>query len=140
MLIWFGKRIRYMQEVKREERGFTLIELLIVIIIISILAAIAIPTFLAQRKKAQQAASQSDTRNAASAETLYFIDNDTFTSTEADLVAVGFRQSANVVTDATGDANTYCVESVYQVGGVDVADTTYHMAENGGGVQAGPCP
>jgi type II secretory pathway pseudopilin PulG len=112
-----------------------------VIIIIGILAAIAIPTFLAQRLKAQQAASKSDTRNAASAEVLYYTDNDTFTTTLADLTGVGFRQSDSVVTTIpTGDAVTYCVESVYQVGGVDVTDTTFHMAETGGGVQPGACP
>ena len=63
----------------REEReaGFTLIELLVVIIIIGILAAIAIPVFLNQRKKGYDAQAKSDLRNMATAEETYLTDNPT---------------------------------------------------------------
>ena len=62
-------RLRKMQE--EREGGFTLIELLVVIIIIGILAAVAIPVFLNQRKKGYDAQAKSDVRNAATAEETY---------------------------------------------------------------------
>lgn len=56
----------------KKENGFTLIEILVVILIIGILAAIAIPVFLNQRQKAADAALISDTRNAATAIEHYY--------------------------------------------------------------------
>ena len=65
-------RIRKAQE---KESGFTLIELLVVMIIIGILAAIAIPVFLNQRKKAQDSAAKADVSTIGKELATYFVDN-----------------------------------------------------------------
>src|SRR5579872_988748 len=61
-------------------KGFTLIELLIVVVIIGILAAIAIPKFANTKEKAYLATMKSDLRNLVTAEEAYFSDNTAYTS------------------------------------------------------------
>lgn len=59
-------------------RGFTLIELLIVVVIIGILAAVAVPKFAATKERAFLGTMKSDLRNLATAEESYFYDNSTY--------------------------------------------------------------
>jgi type IV pilus assembly protein PilA len=61
-----------------DEQGFTLIELMVVVLIIAILIAIAIPTFLGARQRAQDRAAQSNLRNGLTAEKTFYTDNQTY--------------------------------------------------------------
>jgi len=107
-------RLRKTQE--ENEGGFTLIELLVVIIIIGILAAIAIPTFLNQRKKGWDAAAKSALKNAATAQESYFTDNSSYATTVTLLASEGYNSSDKVtlaVTSSTG-SSSYCMTAVHQ--------------------------
>ena len=77
----------------RGARGFTLIELLIVVVIIGILAAIAIPKFANTKEKAYVAAMKSDLRNLVTAEESYFADQVTYTTSTT---AINFTPSTGV--------------------------------------------
>ena len=77
----------------RSRKGFTLIELLIVVVIISILAAIAIPKFNNTKGKANWAAMRSDLHNLATAEETYFYENQAYTN---DMNALKFHGSPGV--------------------------------------------
>ena len=70
------------------DEGFTLIELMVVVMIIAVLIAIAIPSFLGFRKSAQDRAAQSEVRNVLLAEKAFWLEEGDYTETAADITAL----------------------------------------------------
>ena len=87
-----------------KKKGFTLIELLIVVVIIGILAAIAIPKFANTKEKAYVASMKADLRNLATYEESFAADSSGLYGNTAAMTAAGFRSSQNVTITASPDA------------------------------------
>ena len=103
-------------------KGFTLIELLIVVVIIGILAAIAIPKFANTKTKAYTAAMKSDLRNLVTAEEAYFADSSKYTSVTTTVPGANgaqFKSSTGVNTPVIvpGTGSWYATVSHTQIPG-----------------------
>jgi type IV pilus assembly protein PilA len=107
---------RIQKSMKENDEGFTLIELLVVIIIIGILAAIAVPTFLNQRKKGWDAQAKADLKNMATAQETWLTDKGTYATAAtglADLTSVGFNKSADTTPSVVSGSDTaYCLKAI----------------------------
>lgn len=92
--------IKLIERLREEDEGFTLIELMVVVLIIAILIAIAIPTFLGARRRAQDRQAQSNLRNGLTAEKTFYADAQGYTSSTTALNAI--ESNLNWTTDDAG--------------------------------------
>jgi len=117
----------------RKNEGFTLIELMIVVAIIGILAAIAIPQFSAYRTRSFNSAAEADIRNAATAQEAYYVDNQTYVNTPSSLIGsnYGFYTTMDVSISGAAGATQYTMTAVHSSG-----NKTYTLSGPGGSVTA----
>jgi len=117
----------------RGQGGFTLIELLVVIIIIGILLAIAIPSYLKFRDRANKSAAQANVRASIPAVEAYYADNNTYAGTTLSYLQTTYDAGVKNIVVQSASSTTYCIEST-------IGAETWKKSGPGADILTGSCP